>query len=68
MLIDPLRRGEFKDGDGENMITVSEEVTVEGFLQIVSESRLSVKQFCKTLIAQVEETYNSTMFSPKLLC
>lgn len=52
MLIDPLRRGEFMDGDGENTITVSEEVTVEGFLQIVSESRLSVKQFCKTLIAQ----------------
>ncbi|KAF2311990.1 hypothetical protein GH714_027690 [Hevea brasiliensis] len=35
---------------------VSEEVMVEGFLQIVSETRLSVKQFCKTLVGQIEET------------
>ncbi|KAJ8528995.1 hypothetical protein K7X08_035830 [Anisodus acutangulus] len=53
MLIDLPRR------DGENMIPVSEEVMVEGFLQIVSESRLSVKQFSKILIAQVDETDNS---------
>ncbi|KAK4339105.1 hypothetical protein RND71_040567 [Anisodus tanguticus] len=53
MLIDLPRR------DGENTIPVSEEVMVEGFLQIVSESRLSVKQFSKILIAQVDETDNS---------
>ncbi|KAG6469248.1 IRK-interacting protein-like [Zingiber officinale] len=40
----------------ENMMPVSEEVMVEGFLQIVSEARLSVKQFCKTLIQQIKET------------
>ncbi|KAI7991465.1 IRK-interacting protein [Camellia lanceoleosa] len=28
---------------------------VEGFLQIVSEARLSVKQFCKSLVSQIEE-------------
>ncbi|KAK8645330.1 hypothetical protein V6N13_119166 [Hibiscus sabdariffa] len=35
---------------------VSEEVMAEGFLQIVSEARLSVKQFCKTLVGEIEET------------
>lgn len=67
MLIDLPRRGKSTDGDGENTIPVSEEVMVEGFLQIVSESRLSVKQFCKTLIAQVEETDNSLTDSLNLL-
>ncbi|KAI9079386.1 hypothetical protein K1719_038685 [Acacia pycnantha] len=44
------------DGSVENVMPVSEEVMVEGFLQIVSEARLSVKQFCKTLLSQIEET------------
>ncbi|MCE0482529.1 hypothetical protein HAX54_041358 [Datura stramonium] len=61
MLIDLSRRG------GENTIPVSEEVMVEGFLQIVSESRLSVKQFCKTLIGQAEETDNSLTDNLNLL-
>jgi hypothetical protein len=34
---------------------VSHDVMVEGFLQIASEARLSVKQLCKALIQQVEE-------------
>ncbi|KAG2300547.1 hypothetical protein Bca52824_037019 [Brassica carinata] len=34
---------------------VSEEVMVEGFLQIVSESRLSIKQFLKTLVTEIDE-------------
>ncbi|KAL3347741.1 hypothetical protein AABB24_021415 [Solanum stoloniferum] len=67
MLIDLPRRGISTDGDGENTIPVSEEVMVEGYLQIVSESRLSVKQFCKTLIAQVEETDNSLTDNLNLL-
>ncbi|XP_025885664.1 IRK-interacting protein-like [Solanum lycopersicum] len=67
MLIDLPRRGKSTDGDGENTIPVSEEVMVEGFLQIVSESRLSVKQFCKTLIAQVEETADSLTDNLNLL-
>ncbi|KAF3670673.1 putative receptor-like protein 12-like [Capsicum annuum] len=53
--------GKSIDGDGENMIPVSEDVMLEGFLQIVSESRLSVKQFCKTLIGQIEETSDSLL-------
>ncbi|XP_055818954.1 IRK-interacting protein [Solanum dulcamara] len=52
------RNGKSIDGDGENVIPVSDEVMLEGFLQMVSESRLSVKQFCKTLIGQIEETDN----------
>ncbi|KAK4371728.1 hypothetical protein RND71_007112 [Anisodus tanguticus] len=52
------KNGKSIDGDGESMIPVSDEVMLEGFLQIVSESRLSVKQFCKTLIGQIEETDN----------
>ena len=35
---------------------VSHEVMVEGFLQIVSEARLSVKQFCRILINLIKET------------
>ncbi|KAI3449921.1 hypothetical protein Pfo_006586 [Paulownia fortunei] len=50
------KRGKSVDGKAENSLPVSEDVMVEGFLQIVSEARLSVKQFCKTLIAQIEET------------
>lgn len=47
--------------NGENRMPVSEEVMVEGFLQIVSEARLSVKQFCKTLVGQIEETDSTLM-------
>ncbi|XP_070044300.1 IRK-interacting protein-like isoform X1 [Nicotiana tomentosiformis] len=61
------KMGKSIDGDGENLIPVSEEVMLEGFLQIVSESRLSVKQFCKTLIGQIEETDNSLTDNLNLL-
>ncbi|GMH07587.1 hypothetical protein Nepgr_009427 [Nepenthes gracilis] len=53
------KRGKLVDGsgNGENLtMPVSEEVMVEGFLQIVSEARLSVKHFCKALISQIEES------------
>ncbi|KAF5748776.1 DNA double-strand break repair rad50 ATPase [Tripterygium wilfordii] len=50
------RRGKSIDGNGENSMPVSEEVMGEGFLQIVSEARLSVKQFCKILLSQIDET------------
>lgn len=55
------RRGKSIDGNGEILMPVSEEVMVEGFLQVVSEARLSVKQFCKTLVAQIEETDHTLM-------
>uniref|UniRef100_A0A0A9F3T9 GIL1/IRKI C-terminal domain-containing protein n=1 Tax=Arundo donax TaxID=35708 RepID=A0A0A9F3T9_ARUDO len=42
----------------DNSLPVSHEVMVEGFLQIVSEARLSIKQFCKVLIQQVEDADN----------
>ncbi|XP_027342655.1 IRK-interacting protein-like [Abrus precatorius] len=61
------QRGIPFDGNGENLMPVAEEVMVEGFLQIVSESRLSVKQFCKTLICQIEETDHSLMDNLNLL-
>ncbi|XP_050221917.1 IRK-interacting protein [Mercurialis annua] len=50
------KRGKQNDGNEENLMPVSEEVMVEGFLQIVSEARLSVKQFSKFLVGQIEET------------
>ncbi|KAK9999900.1 hypothetical protein SO802_019503 [Lithocarpus litseifolius] len=53
------KRGKSLDVNGENLMPVSTEVMVEGFLQIVSEARLSVKQFCKTLVGQIEETDNT---------
>ncbi|OAY30214.1 IRK-interacting protein [Manihot esculenta] len=61
------KRGKLNDGNGENSMPVSEEVMVEGFLQIVSETRLSVKQFCKTLVGQIEETDNTLMDNLNLL-
>lgn len=53
------QRGKSIDGNDENSMPVNEEVMIEGFLQIVSESRLSVKQFCKNLINNIEETDHS---------
>lgn len=50
-----------------NVMPVTEEVVVEGFLQIVSEARLSVKHFCKTLIGQIEETDDTLMENLNLL-
>ncbi|KAI3822891.1 hypothetical protein L1987_10491 [Smallanthus sonchifolius] len=47
-------KGKPVDSNNENM-PVSNEVMVEGFMQIVSEARLSVKHFCKTLVAQIDE-------------
>ncbi|CDY55867.1 BnaCnng29490D [Brassica napus] len=40
---------------------MSEEVMVEGFLQIVSESRLSIKQFLKTLVTEIDEEDTTLM-------
>ncbi|KAK8697441.1 hypothetical protein V6N13_113589 [Hibiscus sabdariffa] len=50
-----LGKGKSIGGNGENPMPVGEEVMADGFLQIVSEARSSVKQFCKTLVAQIEE-------------
>ncbi|XP_022731183.1 IRK-interacting protein-like [Durio zibethinus] len=61
------RRRKSIDENGEKLMPVSEDVMVEGFLQIVSEARLSVKQFCKTLIGQIEETDNNLMDNLNLL-
>ncbi|KAJ6702853.1 IRK-INTERACTING PROTEIN [Salix viminalis] len=60
-------RGRSTDGNGENSMPVSEDAMVEGFLQIVSEARLSVKQFCKTLVGQIEETDTTLMDNLNLL-
>lgn len=42
-------------GKKNSEMPVSEEVMVEGFLQIVSEARLSIKQFLKTLVSEIDE-------------
>uniref|UniRef100_A0ACD5ZSD1 Uncharacterized protein n=1 Tax=Avena sativa TaxID=4498 RepID=A0ACD5ZSD1_AVESA len=42
----------------DDSLPVSHEVMVEGFLQVVSEARLSIKQFCKVLLQQVEDVDN----------
>ncbi|KAF5186880.1 Irk-interacting protein [Thalictrum thalictroides] len=47
-----------KNGRG---MPLSHEEMVEGFLQIVAEARLSVKQFCKTLVSQIEDTDSNLM-------
>ncbi|KAK4793160.1 hypothetical protein SAY86_023595 [Trapa natans] len=42
-------------GNWDSSMPVSEEEMKERFLQMVSESRLSVKKFCKVLINQIKE-------------
>ncbi|XP_030526733.1 IRK-interacting protein [Rhodamnia argentea] len=54
-------KGNSANGSEESLMPVSEEVMTEGFLQIVAESRLSVKQFCKTLVGQIEEADSTLM-------
>ncbi|RCV12238.1 hypothetical protein SEVIR_2G264300v4 [Setaria viridis] len=45
---------------------VSHDVMVEGFLQIASEARLSVKQLCKALVQQANEEAGGDGLSDKL--
>ncbi|PIA53465.1 hypothetical protein AQUCO_00900213v1 [Aquilegia coerulea] len=45
----------------DSAMPLSHEEMVEGFLQVVTEARLSVKQFCKTLVSQIEETDSNLM-------
>ncbi|OVA04814.1 hypothetical protein BVC80_8655g13 [Macleaya cordata] len=61
------KRGKSIDVNRENFMPVSHEVMVEGFVQIVSEARLSVKHFCKTLVSQIEETDSNLMEKLNLL-
>ncbi|XP_039065672.1 IRK-interacting protein-like [Hibiscus syriacus] len=53
------RKGKAIDVNEQSLMPVSEEVMSEGFLQVLSEARLSVKQFCKILIGEIEETDNA---------
>ncbi|KAM0941488.1 putative IRK-interacting protein [Dioscorea sansibarensis] len=50
------KRSKSSNDSRDNSMPVSHEVMVEGFLQIVSEARLSVKQFCRILINLIKET------------
>ncbi|KAJ0965106.1 hypothetical protein J5N97_026244 [Dioscorea zingiberensis] len=65
--LDLSKRSKSSSSGKENLMPVSHEVMVEGFLQMVSEARLSVKQFCKTLINQIEESDGSLMEKLKAL-
>uniref|UniRef100_A0A1D1XKP1 30S ribosomal protein S7 n=1 Tax=Anthurium amnicola TaxID=1678845 RepID=A0A1D1XKP1_9ARAE len=49
------RRTKSIDSSIDGLIPVGHEVMLEGFLQMVSEARLSVKELCKTLISHAEE-------------
>ncbi|CAD5187202.1 unnamed protein product [Musa acuminata subsp. malaccensis] len=51
----------------DELMPVSHEVMMEGFLQIVSEARLSIKQFSKMLIHHIEETECDMMEKLNLL-
>lgn len=55
------KRSKSIDGGRDGSMPLSHEAMVEGFLQIVSEARLSVKHFCKSLISQIEETDDNLM-------
>ncbi|RWW65699.1 hypothetical protein BHE74_00027030 [Ensete ventricosum] len=54
-------------GSQDDLMPVSQEVLVEGFLQMVSECRLSVTHFCETLIHQTKETDDALSGRPDLL-
>ncbi|KAI4381251.1 hypothetical protein MLD38_007343 [Melastoma candidum] len=56
-------KGKSVNSAEESPMPVTEEVMTEGFLQLVSEARLSVRQFCKILFSQVEEADNALMES-----
>ncbi|KAJ6845214.1 IRK-interacting protein isoform X1 [Iris pallida] len=58
---DTPKRTKPTSGNKDSSMPVSQEVMVEGFLQIASEARLSVKQFCKTLINQTEDANSDLM-------
>ncbi|CAL1371244.1 unnamed protein product [Linum trigynum] len=49
-----------------SILPVTDEAMVEGFLQMVAESRLSVKQFCKALISQIEDAVDSPLIETVL--
>ncbi|XP_058071317.1 IRK-interacting protein-like [Magnolia sinica] len=57
------KRGRSIDGGSNHssLMPVTHEAMVEGFLQIVSEARLSVQQFCTSLIGEIEDTDNHLM-------
>ncbi|MFS7916059.1 putative rasGAP protein [Helianthus anomalus] len=53
---DPRAMNRTKPVDLSNeSVSVNNEAMVEGFMQMVSEGRSSVKHFCKTLVAQIDE-------------
>ncbi|XP_068637240.1 IRK-interacting protein-like [Aristolochia californica] len=51
----------------DGSMPVTQEAMVEGFLQIVSEARQSMKQFCETLMGQIDETDENLMDKLNLL-
>lgn len=55
------KRSKSIDGGRDSSMPISHEAMVEGFLQIVSETRLSIEHFCKSLITQIEETDDNLM-------
>ncbi|KAF8395878.1 hypothetical protein HHK36_019833 [Tetracentron sinense] len=55
------KRGKSIDANRNSSMPINHDAMAEGFLQIVSEARLSVKQFCKTLVGQIEETDSNLM-------
>ncbi|KAG9450672.1 hypothetical protein H6P81_010637 [Aristolochia fimbriata] len=62
----PTKGSKLLDGRDGSM-PVTHEAMVEGFLQIVSETRLSVKQFCKTLVGHIDENDKNLMDKLNLL-
>ncbi|KAH0459735.1 hypothetical protein IEQ34_012549 [Dendrobium chrysotoxum] len=64
LVLNPLKRTKPISSNhtcNENSMPVSHDVMVEGFLQVVSEARLSVKHFCKTLIDNIDKTDSSLL-------
>ncbi|GLJ21775.1 hypothetical protein SUGI_0406350 [Cryptomeria japonica] len=55
------------NGGKQNPLPVTTETMIEGFMQIVSEARVSVKHFCRTLVTQIQDLDGKAMEKLSLL-
>ncbi|CAM8952923.1 unnamed protein product [Rhodiola kirilowii] len=63
----PKHQNPILESSADKLMPVGEDVMVKGFLQVVSECRLAVKDFCKVLLIQVEAADDTVVDSLNML-
>ncbi|KAL9679856.1 hypothetical protein QQ045_017727 [Rhodiola kirilowii] len=63
----PKHWNQILGSSADKLMPVGEDVMVKGFLQVVSECRLAVKDFCKVLLIQVEAADDTVVDSLNML-